>query len=116
MIGRSRGSGSRKREFDPYLEKVKKEGREREVKGDGGSSEEDSDFAPGEEDDVAEEYDSHAEYVTSSEEGEPGAGGEGGAASSSGDKEKKKKKERRIASTIVSIKYATECVVISDQC
>ena len=53
----------------------------------------DSDFAPAEEEDVAEEYDSHAEYVTSSEGEE---GGEGGG----GDK---KKKERRVAATIVSI-------------
>nr|CAG4650818.1 EOG090X02Z1 [Simocephalus serrulatus]SVE94132.1 EOG090X02Z1 [Simocephalus serrulatus] len=88
---------------DAYLARVKAEGKERDAVGDdssGDSDEEDEDFKPGEESDVAEEYDSNV-ATTDSDASEASGGGKASkpakgrsdSGSDSDSKSKKKKKE-----------------------
>nr|CAG4650014.1 EOG090X02Z1 [Sida crystallina] len=84
---------------DAYLARVKAEGEERVAESDGDSdSETDEDFKPGEESDVAEEYDSNV-ATSDSEAGSDASAGKGGAGSGDSDdgksSAKKKKAEKK---------------------
>nr|SVE75647.1 EOG090X02Z1 [Daphnia hispanica] len=91
---------------DAYLARVKAEGKQRDAVGDdsgGDSDENDEDFKPGEESDVAEEYDSNV-ATTDSDASDASAGakassigkaGSGGSDSDSKPKKKKDKKEKK---------------------
>nr|CAG4646112.1 EOG090X02Z1 [Macrothrix elegans] len=80
---------------DAYLARVKAEGKQRDEIGndsDGESDETDEDFKPGEESDVAEEYDSN---VATTDSDASDASGKSGSGSGSDSKSKKKKKEKK---------------------
>jgi len=82
---------------DAYLARVKAEGKERDAEDDssGDSDSDDDDFKPGEESDVAEEFDSNV-GTTDSEASAKGSGSGGGSGDDSDAKSKKKKKEKKV--------------------
>nr|CAG4646893.1 EOG090X02Z1 [Megafenestra aurita]SVE92283.1 EOG090X02Z1 [Megafenestra aurita] len=88
---------------DAYLARVKAEGKERDAVGEssGDSDEEDEDFKPGEESDVAEEYDSNVATTDSDASDGSGGGGKaskpakaGSESGSDSDSKSKKKKHK----------------------
>nr|CAG4649173.1 EOG090X02Z1 [Scapholeberis mucronata]SVE93510.1 EOG090X02Z1 [Scapholeberis mucronata] len=100
---------------DAYLARVKAEGKERDAVGDvssGDSDENDEDFKPGEESDVAEEYDSNVATTDSDDSDASGgakprkAGSDSGSDSDSKPK-KKDKKEKKESKKSSSSKSAT---------
>nr|SVE70315.1 EOG090X02Z1 [Daphnia similis]SVE70939.1 EOG090X02Z1 [Daphnia similis]SVE71570.1 EOG090X02Z1 [Daphnia similis]SVE72203.1 EOG090X02Z1 [Daphnia similis] len=87
---------------DAYLARVKAEGKQRDAVGDdsgGDSDENDEDFKPGEESDVAEEYDSNVATTDSEASdasvGAKGSTGKAGSDDNDSDSKSKKKKDKK---------------------